>query len=89
MQYLSVFVILLYVFACVGCLVFCGIESALLIFAVVMLSSHNIITFLCYCNVDCFIPEVVVLRYDYKPTLNTIITKLSMVGTCKPESTYS
>jgi hypothetical protein len=28
------------------------------------------------------------LRYDYKPTLNTIVRKLSMVGTCKPWNNF-
>ncbi len=63
---------------------FCDVNSALLAFAVAMPSSHKIAASLCCCNVDHFILGVVILKYDYKPALNTIINKLSMVGTCKP-----
>jgi hypothetical protein len=35
--------------------------------------SHNIATFLCWCNVDYFIPAIIILTYDYKPTLNRIV----------------
>jgi hypothetical protein len=64
-QYLLVFPILLYIFAGVTCLVLCGTKSALLAFVVVMPSSHNIVTSLCYCSVDYFIPVVIIMRYDY------------------------
>jgi hypothetical protein len=87
-QYLSIFVVLLYVFASATCFVFYGIESALLVFLVIMFFSHNIVTFLCCCNVDCFILEVVILRYDSKPTLKTIGKKLSMVGTYRPWANF-
>jgi hypothetical protein len=65
-----------FVFISAACLVLCGIKSALLIFVIVMASSHNIVTFLCHCNVDRFILEVVVLKYDCKPTLNTTVKKI-------------
>jgi len=65
-------------------LIFCGIDSAILAYAIVIFSSHNIIASLCCCNVDCFIPVVVILKYDCKLVLNTIVRKLSMVSTCKP-----
>jgi hypothetical protein len=61
-----------------------GIENAVLAFAIVMHFSHIIIASLCCCSVDHFIPEVAILRYDYKPTLNRIVGKLYVVGTCKP-----
>jgi hypothetical protein len=71
------------VFNGVTCLVLYGIDNALLAFAIVMPSLHNIATSLC-CSVDRFILVVVILRYDCKPILNIIIKKLSMVGICKP-----
>ncbi len=45
-------------------------------------SSHNIVTSLCYSSVECFIFAIIILRYDCKPTLNTIVKKLFMGGTC-------
>ncbi len=51
-QYLLVFLVLLYVFGSGACLIYFGIESTLLAFAVVMPSSHNIATSLCCCNVE-------------------------------------
>jgi hypothetical protein len=87
-QYLLVFPILLYVFGDTTYLVLCGIENALLASIVVMPSSHNIITSLCCCSVDLFIPRVAILRYDYKPALNIIVKKLYVVGTCKHEPTF-
>ncbi len=84
MQYLSVVPILFYAFGGVACFIFCGIESALLAFTVVIPSSHNIVTSLCCCNVDYFIPTITILKCDYKPALNTIVKKLFMVGIYKP-----
>ncbi len=84
MQCLLVFLILLCVFDGATCLVLYGTYSAFLAFAIIILSSHNIVASLCCCNVDCFIPAVVILKYDCKPTLNIIDKKLSMVGICKP-----
>jgi hypothetical protein len=52
--------------------------------AIVMFFSHNIATYLCCCNVDCFILIVAILTYDCKPALNTVVNKLYVVGTCKP-----
>jgi hypothetical protein len=83
MQYLLVSHVLLYVFASVAYLVLCGIESAILVFAIVMPSSHIIVASLC-CSVDHFIPVVAILRYDYKPALNIVVGKLYGVGTYKP-----
>jgi hypothetical protein len=84
MQYLSIFLLLLFIFANATYLVSYGIESALLASTIGMPSLHNIVTSLCYCSVDHFIPTVTILRYDYKPSLNTIIRKLFVVSTCKP-----
>jgi hypothetical protein len=75
MQYLLVSHVLLYVFASVAYLVLCGIESAILVFAIVMPSSHIIVASLCCCSVDHFILVVAILRYDYKLALNIIIGK--------------
>jgi hypothetical protein len=83
-QYLSIFLVLLYVFGSDACLVFCGTKSVFLALTIVIPSSHNIVASLCYCSVDCFIPVITILKYDYKPTLNTVINKLFVVGTCKP-----
>jgi hypothetical protein len=74
------------VFVSVVYLVLCGIENALLTFAVIMPSSHNIFVSLCCCSVDHFIPMVTILRYDCKHALNTIIKTLSVVGTYKPST---
>jgi hypothetical protein len=82
MQCLSIFHVLF--FLSTTYLIFCGIDSALLASAIVIFFSHNIIASLCCYNVDCFIPVVVILKYDCKLILNTIVRKLSMVGTCKP-----
>jgi hypothetical protein len=71
-----------FIFANIACLILCGIDSAHLAFAVVIPSSHNIAASLC-CNVDHFIPEVTILRYNYKLTLNTIIRKQFVVGIYK------
>jgi hypothetical protein len=87
-QYLLVFLVLPCVFGATTCLTFCGTKSAFFASAILIHSSHNIAASLCCCNVDCFIPIVVILRYDYKPTLNTIVRKLSMVGTCKPWNNF-
>jgi hypothetical protein len=59
-------------------------KRAILASVIIMPSSHDIVASLYCCNVDYFIPPIVILKYDYKPTLNTIIKKLFMVGTCKP-----
>ncbi len=75
---------ILCVFASTTYLIFCGIHNAILTSVEIIPSSHNIATSLCYCNVDCFIPEVAIMKYDYKPVLNAIIRKLYMVSTCKP-----
>ncbi len=83
-QCLLVFLVLFCVFAGAACLVLYGIKSAILAFVVVTPSSHNIVTSLCYCSVDHFILAITILRYDCKPALDTIVRKLSMVGTCKP-----
>jgi hypothetical protein len=84
----NVCLVLLYVFVGATCLVLCGTESALLASIVVMLSSHNIVAFLCYCSVDCFILEVTILRYDCKSTLNIVIIKLFVVNTYKPWTNF-
>ncbi len=84
MQCLSIFPIILCVFTSAACLTLSGTEYALLVSKVVMLSSHNVATSLCCYDVDHFIPVVVILRYDYKPTLNIIVRKLYVVGTSKP-----
>ncbi len=57
-------------------------------FYIVIISSHNIVASICYCHVDRFIPEVAILSYDYKPILNIVVRKLSMVGTCKPWTSF-
>jgi hypothetical protein len=72
-QYLSLFLVLLYVFGGSVCLVFYGIESALLALTTIIPCLHNIVISLCCCNVDRFIPIITILRYDYKPILNTIV----------------
>jgi hypothetical protein len=84
LQCLLVFPTLFCVFFGAACLVLYGTNNTLLISAVVIPSSHNIATSSCCCNVDHFIPAVIIIRYDYKPTLNIVVRKLSMVGTCKP-----
>jgi hypothetical protein len=83
-QCLLVFLILLCVFVGITCLIFYGTNNALLAFAVIIFSSHNIATSLCCYSVDGFILAIAILRYDYTPILNTIVRKLSMVHTCKP-----
>jgi hypothetical protein len=82
-QYLLVFPILFYVFASATYLVLCGTKNVLLAFVVFMPSSHNIITSLCCCSVECFILGIIILRYDYKPALNIVVRKLFVVSTCK------
>jgi hypothetical protein len=84
MQCLLVVPTLLCVFVGVACLVLCGTHNALLASMVVIFSSNNIATSLCCYNVDRFIPIVVIMRYDYKLVLNTVVKKLFVVGTCKP-----
>ncbi len=81
-QHLSIFLVLPCVFGIDTCLVLYGIESALLPSAIIILFSHNNVATLC-CSVDLFILIVAILRYDCKPTLTTVINKLSLVGTCK------
>jgi hypothetical protein len=76
---LSVFLVLLCVFTDVACLVLYGTENAFFTSIVVMSSSHNIAASLCCHGVDCFILAVAILRYDYKPALNIIIIKKSML----------
>ncbi len=56
-QYLLVFLVLFYVFVNATCLIFCDTDSALFASVVAMLSSHNIVAFLCY-SVDHFILRV-------------------------------
>jgi hypothetical protein len=73
----------LYYFS-VAYLVLYGIDSAFLVSIVVIPSSHNIVTSLCCYSVDHFILVVAILKYDYKPVLNTIVIKSSVVGSCKP-----
>jgi len=82
-QCLLIFLVLFCVFTGVGCLGLYGTKRALLVSIVVKPSSHNIFTSLC-CSVDHLIPTVVILRYDYKFVLNTIVRKLYVVSTCKP-----
>jgi len=84
MQYLLIFHIIFCVFINVASLVFCGIESSLLVSEIVMPSSNNIVASLCCYNVDLFITKVTILRYDCKLVLHTIVKKLFVVGTCKP-----
>jgi hypothetical protein len=83
-QCLSIFLILLCVFAYAACLVLCGTNSTFFAFVIVIPSSNNIATSLCCYNVDNFILIVQILGYDCKPVLNTIVRKLYMVGICKP-----
>jgi hypothetical protein len=83
-QCLLVFLVILCVFASTTYLILCGTDSALLDSVVVIPFSHNIAASLCCCNVDPFILVVTILRYDYKLALNTVIRKLSVVGTFKP-----
>jgi hypothetical protein len=71
-----VFLVILCVFAGATYLVLCGIHGALLASTVIIPSSHNIIVSLCCCNVDHFILAVTILKYDCKPTLNTIVRKM-------------
>ncbi len=73
-----------YVFGGATCFVFCGIDSAFLALAIAIPSSHNITASSCSWSVNCFIPVVAILKYDCKLILNTIVRKLSMVGTCRP-----
>jgi hypothetical protein len=74
LPYIIVFLLVLHA------LVLYGTNNALLVSAIVIPSSHNITAFLCYCNVDRFIPTITIMRYDYKHALNTIVGKLSIVG---------
>jgi hypothetical protein len=67
--------VLIYVFVGVVCLILCGTKSTLLDFVIIMPFSHNIVASLCCYNVDCFIPTFIILRYDYKPTINIVIRK--------------
>jgi len=71
-------------FFSIAYLILCGTDSAFLASVVVIPSSHNIATSLCYCSVDHFILAIKIVRYDCKPVLNTIVKKFLMVGTCKP-----
>jgi hypothetical protein len=87
-QCLSISLILLCVFTITTYLILYGIDNALLVSTIVIISSHNIVASICYCNVDRFIPEVTILSYDYKPILNIVVRKLSMVGTCKPWTSF-
>jgi hypothetical protein len=63
-DYLFLFIGVVYLVLCVFtnaiCLVLCGTDSALLTFAIVIPSSHNIATSLCYCNVDRFILIIII-----------------------------
>jgi len=88
MQFLLVFPVLLCVFVGATCLVLYGNNNALLASTIIIPSSHNIATSLCCCSLDRFIHEIIVLKYDYKPTLNTIIRKLYVVGTCKTRTNF-
>jgi len=73
-QCLLIFLALLYFFVGVICLILCGTENALLASVIVMPSSHNIAASLCCCSVDYFIPAITIIRYEYKPTLNIVVT---------------
>jgi hypothetical protein len=84
MQYLSIFLVLFYVFGGAIGLVLYGTKIVLLDLKIVIPFSHNITTSLCCCNVDRFILVVVIMKYDYKLALNTIIIFLFMVSICKP-----
>jgi len=55
---------------------FYGIESAFLALAIVIPSSHNIVASLCCYSVECLILAITILKYDCKPTLNTIVKKV-------------
>ncbi len=87
-QYFFIFPILLCVFVDATCLVFYGIESALLASIIVMFSSHNIVASLCCCNVDCFIPIVAILKYDYILALNIIVRKCLWLVLVNHELTF-
>ncbi len=78
---------LLRVFTSTTYLILYGTYSALLIPAIDIPSSHNIVASLC-CNVDCCILIVTILRYDCKFILKTILKKLFVVGTCKPWASF-
>jgi hypothetical protein len=69
---LLVFLVLLNVFGGAAYLVLYGIESALLA-STIVIPSHNIATSLRYCNIDYFILEITILRYDCKLAPNTIV----------------
>jgi hypothetical protein len=84
-QYLSIFLVLLCIFVGVAYLVLCGTDSPFS-FAIIIHFSHNITASLCCCSVEYFI--LIVTRYDCKPTLNTVIRKLLVVGTCKPWTNF-
>ncbi len=71
-------------FANVVSLVLCGTESALLVYVIIMPSSHNIATFLCCCNIDLLITKVTMMRYDCKHVLHIIVKTLSTVGAYNP-----
>jgi hypothetical protein len=55
-------------------------------------NSHYLFTqhccLLCSCSVNHFIPIVIILKYDYKLSLNTIIRKKFVVGICKPWANF-
>ncbi len=87
-QCLLVFLVLLCVFVGTTCLILYGIDSALLVSIVVIPSSHNIAASICCCSVDHFILVVAILKYDCKLALNIIVKKLSVVGTCKPWTSF-
>ncbi len=87
-QCLLVFLVLLCVFVGATCFILYGAQSELLASVVVMPSSHNIATSLCYCNVDYFILVVIIMRYDCKLVLNTTIKKLFVVGIYKPWTNF-
>ncbi len=61
-------------------LVIYGIDNALLVSTIVILSSHNIDDSICCYNVDSFIPTIVILKYDCKLALNIVVKNLSIVG---------
>jgi hypothetical protein len=87
-QCLSIFHVLFSVFIYVAYSIIYGTKDAFLVSIVVMFSSHNIVTSLCYCSVDFFILSIVILRHNFKHVLNTIVRKLFMVGICKPWASY-
>jgi hypothetical protein len=68
--------------------VLCGINNAHLVSTIVIPSSHNILASLCCWIVDCFIPKVTIMKYDYKFTLNIVVKKFSMADTCKPWTNF-